>query len=135
MNEKIDRSAGLLLIHNNRILLCHPTGSPWFNTFTIPKGKIEKNESIIEGAIRETYEETSILIDKNNIKPKNLRIIEYKNKGTIYKKLFYYPIYLNNDIKNLKLQKDEIDWAGFLTKKEAKNKIFWRFKEMLSFIQ
>ena len=32
------------------------------------------------------------------------------------------------------LQLTEVDWAGFLTKEEAQNKIFWRFKSMLDLI-
>lgn len=139
MND-IKKSAGLLIIYQNKILLCHPTKANWQNTFSIPKGHIEKNESIIEAAIRETREETSIKINKDLIDAKNLRMIEYKNKkGEVYKKLFYYPIFINNIdyqiIPKENLQIEEIDWAGFMNKEEAEKKIFWRFKEMLSFIK
>ena len=34
-----------------------------------------------------------------------------------------------------KLEKREVDWAGFLDKDEALSRIFWRFEEMLKFIK
>ena len=53
-------SAGLLILHNNKILLIHPTNAPWYGTYSIPKGKLEKDETIIQAAIRETEEEIEI---------------------------------------------------------------------------
>ena len=60
-------SAGLVIIQNNKILLCHPTHSEWKNTFSIPKGHIEANETILQTAIRETKEEVGIIIHPDDI--------------------------------------------------------------------
>ena len=39
-------SAGLLIIHDNKILLVHPTNAPWYGTFSIPKGEVEEGEEL-----------------------------------------------------------------------------------------
>lgn len=53
-------SCGLFLIRkDNKILIAHPTMHPR-SSWGIPKGKVEPGESLIEAAIRETYEESNI---------------------------------------------------------------------------
>ena len=61
----------------------------------------------------------------------------------IYKKVYLYLVDINklSDIKledevvpKDQLQKEEISWAGFLTKKELKGKIFHRFSTLLDLI-
>jgi 8-oxo-dGTP pyrophosphatase MutT (NUDIX family) len=113
----------------------HPTNANWNGTYSIPKGMIENNESSIDAAIRETFEETGIKILKEQINPTEY-CIDYKNsKGTIYKKVFYFIANVENlpDVlpKN-QIQMEEVDWVGFLDKNDAESKIFWRFKEMLN---
>lgn len=131
-------SAGLVIIQQNRILLAHPTNAPWYGTYTIPKGKIESNENPLEAAIRETYEEVGVKIDLDDIKDKKKPyIIEYKNQlGNTYKILYYFVAEPKTEIviDNNKLQKREVNWAGFCDKDEALSRIFWRFEEMLKFI-
>jgi ADP-ribose pyrophosphatase YjhB (NUDIX family) len=128
-------SAGLLIIQQNRILLAHPTNAPWYGTYTIPKGKVEEGESFVEAAIRETEEEIGIKIDIKDIKNKKKpNVIEYTNeKGKVYKVLYYFIVEPKVEIvinKN-KLQKKEVDWAGFVDKDEALSRIFWRYEEMI----
>ena len=131
-------SAGLVIIQQNKILLAHPTNAPWYGTYTIPKGKIEGYENPIEAAIRETYEEVGIEINIDDIKDKKKPyIIEYKNHlGNVYKILYYYVAKPKTEIviDNDKLQKREVNWAGFCDKDESLSRIFWRFEEMLKFI-
>ncbi len=131
-------SAGLLIIQQNKILLAHPTNAPWYGTYSIPKGKLEKDETPLEAAIRETHEEVGVKIDIKDIKDKDKpHIIEYKNQlGNIYKILYYYVVEPSEEIiiSKGKLQKREINWAGFLDKDEGMARIFWRFEEMLKYI-
>jgi hypothetical protein len=53
-----------------------------------------------------------------------------------FKRVYYYacsypePIII--DLNNL--QKDEVDWAGFLNKQEAETKLFWRQKNILHYL-
>ena len=114
----IQHSAGLLIIKNNKILLCHPTGTKRQKMLSIPKGHIEEGEDKITAAIRETYEETGIKISESQI-VKTEYVIEYRNKhNKLYKKVYYFTVNLKDieypDILNKnQLQLEEVDWAGF----------------------
>ena len=136
----IKKSAGIVFIYNNKILLGHPTNHSWFNSYTIPKGHVEEGESIIQAAIRETKEEIGIILDESLTDESTLNHISYLNtKGKKFKIVYYYVVRLdtieNEIIPKEQLQLKEIDWAGFLTKEEAKDKIFWRFKELLDLLK
>ena len=129
-------SAGLLIIQNNKMLLAHPTKAPWYGTYTIPKGKVEEDESYMDTAIRETKEEVGIDIDKSDIE-RTYEIINYADeKGRVYKKVYYFLAYPKDEIvidKN-KLDKYEVNWAGFVSKDDAMDRIFWRFSEMINYL-
>jgi ADP-ribose pyrophosphatase YjhB (NUDIX family) len=127
-------SAGLVIIYDNKILLEHPKGQKWYDTYSIPKGHIEEGEDKITAALRETKEEIGIEFSADQIDPTTEGYISYTDpKGNIYKKVYFYIIILNEQIQidKDKLQKDEIDWAGFLTKEDAEKRIFWRLKRLL----
>lgn len=133
-------SAGLVLKKRNKILLCHPSNAAWTNTYSLPKGHVEANETNIDAAIRETKEEVGILIDKVDIETTEY-YVDYKNKKDkdIYKRVYFYVV--NVDKYNLpdvidkaQLQLEEVDWAGFLEGDELKVKIFWRFRDLLKII-
>lgn len=54
-------TCGVYLIDNNNLLLtCKATGGGW----SIPKGELEPNESLYDGAKRELLEETGVDLDK-----------------------------------------------------------------------
>jgi ADP-ribose pyrophosphatase YjhB (NUDIX family) len=129
-------SAGLLILQDNKMLLAHPTRAPWYGTYTIPKGKVEDGESYIDAALRETKEEVGIDIDTKDIDP-NYKVINYTDsKNRIYKKVMYFiakpsiPI----EIDKSKLDKREVNWVGFVDKDDAMDRIFWRFAEMMDYL-
>lgn len=132
-------SSGLLIIQNKKILLVHPTSAPWKNTYSIPKGGLENDETNQMAAIRETFEEVGLQFNESDLS-KTEFFIDYKNKhGKIFKKVFYFVINLEpgtlpDVLSDDMLQKEEVDWAGFLDIETAKEKIFWRFEQMLDFI-
>ena len=131
-------SAGLAVIYNNKILLVHPTNAPWTGSYGIPKGEIEEGENLIDAAIRETAEETGIYFDKADLLHTYANEIEYKsNSGHVYKKVYYFLIYLHEPIfeHQFSLQLEEVDWAGFLTYEEAETKITTRLKEIINYIK
>ena len=60
-------SAGIIIINSkNQILGCKPFGKK-DNRLDIPKGHIEDGETPYQAAIRETFEETGILIDESTV--------------------------------------------------------------------
>ena len=144
--SKIKKSAGVIIIlKNEKVLLCHPTKSKWFGSYSFPKGGIEQGESTLDAALRELREETSVVVDKSKIS--NLKdpiIVDYVNKkGTKYKTITLYTVYIN-DVSEIdltsevidleRLQVEEIDWAGFLSKSEASVRIFHRISHLLDLI-
>jgi len=134
------KSAGLVIIKDKKILLCHPTNAKWNGTYSIPKGTLEHCETKIDAAIRETSEEVGILIPTEYIDKKEY-VIEYKdNNGEIYKKVYYYVVKIKDlEIPDVlpkeQLQIEEVDYAGFLDYETANKKIFWRFKPILELIK
>lgn len=141
--SKMKKSAGVVIILNKeKFLLCHPTNSKWYGTYSFPKGGIEDGESTIDAAIRELKEETSVIIKKNQISnARNPIVVYYENKkGLKYKSVTFYTVHINNlseigleseIIPKKNLQIEEIDWAGFLSKKEAKSRIFPKTSSVL----
>lgn len=134
--DKLSLAAGLVVIQNNKILLIHPTNASWKNSFSIPKGHIEKGEDLIDTAKRETFEETGI--DTRNLKINSTpRFVDYTKNGKVYKRVYYFLATPKKLIKkkHFRLQKKEADWAGFLSKEEARDKISPRFKKFLKLLK
>lgn len=136
-------ACGIIVLYENKVLLCHPTNSRWEGTYGVPKGRIEEGEETIDCAVREFFEETGIIIDKDKLNAKT--IITYKNyqSGEAYKELCLYihkishlsEIGLENEIiPQSQLQLSEIDWCGFMTKDEATPKIFMKQIPVLNFL-
>jgi len=53
-------SAGVIVTDGKNLLLCHVTGAKHWD---LPKGKVEPNEPLIDAAVRELMEETSLVVD------------------------------------------------------------------------
>lgn len=144
--SKMKKSAGVIIILNkDKVLLCHPSNSRWFGTYSFPKGGLEEGESTLDAAIRELREETSVIVNKNQISNlENPIVVTYENKkGTKYKTITLYTVHINNlseinleseIIPKERLQIEEIDWAGFIDKDEAKLRIFHKTASVLETI-
>jgi ADP-ribose pyrophosphatase YjhB (NUDIX family) len=134
----IKTSAGLVIIFDNKIFLVHPTNAPWYGSYSIPKGEITEGESLFDTAIRETKEEIGVEFDKGGFRKDILpEFIEYRDKNNkVYKTVWYFTIFLPEslDMSKITLQPEEVDWAGFLDKKEAEKRIFDRFKSILKYL-
>jgi len=49
---------GTIPVHQGRVLLCRRAIEPRYGLWTLPAGFMENNETTLEGAVRETHEET-----------------------------------------------------------------------------
>ena len=141
--SKMKKSAGVIIVlKNEKILLCHPSNAKWFGSYSFPKGGIDDGETIKQAALRELFEETSVKLDEKRVskEPIVLDYMSYKKKDTVYKRIYLFTMYIN-DISEIGLESeviskanlplDEIDWAGFVTKEEAKLRLFHKSIPML----
>lgn len=55
--------AGCLPVWEDQVLLCRRANNPRSGFWTLPAGFLENNETIVDGAIRETYEEANAEVD------------------------------------------------------------------------
>ena len=80
---KIISAVLFILKINKELLIAHPTNhSP--NFWSIPKGKVEENETSLEGAFRETYEETNLsLVGSNEFRIFPMEPVNYRHKKKI----------------------------------------------------
>jgi len=143
VNEsKVEQSAGFAIIYGSKVLLGHATGKGWWRSYSIPKGHLEKGETILKAALRETKEEIGISIPKNlipskyqtcaYIKAKKNRFPKGADIGTHWKDVHYYIIQIESldeigleteVVPKSQLQLKEIDWAGFVPIQEALKRI------------
>jgi ADP-ribose pyrophosphatase YjhB (NUDIX family) len=130
-------SAGLALLAHGRLLLCHPTRARWFGTYSIPKGLVEPGESLAAAAIRETKEEVGITVFLEALHPGGE--VRYDSKGKVTKVVHWFSA----DVTALAppdvlprewLQRNEVDWAGFLGRAEAARRVLPRFLPLLELV-
>lgn len=139
----MEKSAGLIILWNKKILLVHPTRASRKKTYSIPKGGIEGSEKKIDAAIRETKEETGIEIKISQIK-KEGPTINYKKEERIYKKIFTFIVEISSldeiglkkpNVPRKQLQAKEVDWAGFVSIGELEEKLFPRLFEIVDIVK
>ena len=129
-------SSGLIILKQKKILLLKPKGIDSCGHYSIPKGIVEKGESYREAAVRETYEEVGLKIPLSLLSREE-KSIKYINKGKLTKIVYCYVVKIDEKSKipdvipNEWLQKEEVLHAGFYSKEEAFNLIFWRFRTIL----
>lgn len=97
-------SCGVIILNElNEILMCHSTGNKFYD---LPKGKMEKNETFEQTAVRETLEETGL-----DLKDKKLIFLgQYKYIPAPRKKdlcLFLYKV------KKDEIKIDELDCSTY----------------------
>jgi ADP-ribose pyrophosphatase YjhB (NUDIX family) len=116
---KAQRYVGVLVKYKNSVLLCKRNNKGDLpGQFSIPAGKIEKGERIMNAAKREFYEETGI-----DIENEDLRLISAisrstrdgkKVKGLMYVYLLESDVKLIPDLEN-SIDGDEHTMCGYYT--------------------
>lgn len=128
-SSNIKEKAGISIIFNNKILLVHPAGKDFsIGKCSIPKGGINPNEDILFAALRELKEETGIVLQSNKLDPSPEIVYLYDEENNISGQLTYYickikslsEIGLTSEmVPTNQLQQSEVNWAKFLSAKEA----------------
>lgn len=101
--------------HDRLLLLLRGDTAPWMpNRFCLPGGGVNENESLIDGAVREVYEETSIELDTNFMIP---MVVKY---GCDYSKIVY--VYKSPSMLSVGLNWEHSDyhWATITEALEMK---------------
>lgn len=129
---KVKRSAGIAIIWQGQVLLVHATGHNFKTGYGIPKGGIDRGETELEAAIRETYEEVGIKVPKKLIDrtPYTFVVTSRKYK---YNKIVTYFIAEIDSLEQIGLKKpkvpksqlqiEEVNDARFLDRSKASNVI------------
>lgn len=111
----LEHSAMAVVIHKNNIL-CTSEEIYGNISVSLPKGHIEKGETVLEAAIRECYEETNVEIKKENM----VEMLEpYEVNFTnhyfdIVKKIIYPVLFVVNEQGNPKSKEDKISNVEFM---------------------
>ncbi|REC60478.1 hypothetical protein DRF65_20660 [Chryseobacterium pennae] len=137
------KSAGLLIIKNSKVLLVKPRHMASDSNWSIPKGiiDIEADGNIVETAIRETYEETGILIPKDKVDFSKRSLISYvDSNGILSKIIFYFVVEISDkEFNQYRISSDfdssEIETIAFFSAREARKKIYWKQQSVLNFIK
>ena len=125
---EIRESAGLAIVYNGMILLAKTAGRKDSRSWGIPKGGIEKGESKIDAAIRETREELGIKVPKKLVKgPEYQLVVNARNYG-YYKHIYYFVVEIKDlseigltslEVPKKQLDLTEISDARFMNRSEG----------------
>ena len=109
----MEKSCGCIVFNNNKVLIEKSING----FYGFPKGHIEKGESEIECAIRETLEETgiSVRVDSNE-----RFTISYLVHDVVPKEVIYFISYLNGS-DNIVIQEEEVSSASWVPIDEVRD--------------
>lgn len=101
-------AAGIFIIRRDKkLLVCHPTNHA-ADFWSIPKGKTEEGETMVQAALRETFEETNLDLTTNDaILSFNVHSLDPVNYG--HKKKIIHPfVYVENIYTKINWEELEI---------------------------
>ena len=104
----MQKSSTVALISNNKLLLLkRGETAPWNpGRYCLPGGKIEDNESLVDCAIRELYEETGIVLKSNQLTPLTINYHQYSKTVFVCNNESSYSV-------NLNWEHSEYVWASY----------------------
>jgi predicted NUDIX family NTP pyrophosphohydrolase len=98
-------AAGIFLVRKDgKILIGHPSGHDK-NFYSIPKGKMDGDETPWQGAMRETYEETNIDLQPIELdKIYELKMVKYKHGRKCIHPFVIFEAENNIDFNNFEIK-------------------------------
>ncbi|MBY0425729.1 MAG: NUDIX hydrolase [Cytophagales bacterium] len=114
---KIIKAAGGLVIKDDKFLLIYR-----LKKWDLPKGKLEKNETVEEGAIREVEEECGVKV-KANGKLGNTWHTYSRSGKRLLKKTSWYLMTCLDDRKMKPQTEEDIEAIGWFTAEEVEEKL------------
>ena len=75
----------VILRRSGRVLLLRRTGNVYATGRLCPRGHLEEGESIVQAAVRETHEETGIVLDPATLQ--NVLSIHQRNPGSAHARI------------------------------------------------
>ena len=139
----MEKSAGIAIIHNGKVLMAHATKSSWYGTWMPTKGKLEEGETEEEAACREVEEECGITVDPDLLGKKHTIKYTKGASGKLYKEVYIFeckvdsldevgiPSLIKGEIPKYMLQEDEISEARFMNQEECKKRCLPRYLTMV----
>jgi len=121
---KIIKAAGGVVYKNGKVLMIHRLGK-----WDLPKGKVEKNESVSLGAIREVEEECNIKVSLKGKVCTTWHTYTTKEQSILKKTVWYHMDCL--DDSKMKPQVEEgIDEVKWMNKKEVDVALYNAFRSI-----
>jgi bis(5'-nucleosidyl)-tetraphosphatase len=143
METQDDYSYGIIPFYteNNtkEVFLIHQYGSAGDVYWTFPKGHAENDETPMEAALRELFEETGIAIEQLLDERTYTQQYSFKYKEIMINKAVIY--YRGEAVsKNFSIQEDEVKSAGWFSFEEAREMLTYEhaktmFDEVVSDLQ
>lgn len=114
--KTIDAAGGFVLNNNQELLVIKR-----FGVWDLPKGKVEKNETIKEAAIREVEEETGVTASITHSKPLKTYHLHHRKEKMILKTTCWYAMksIKSNDLKPQ--SEEDIEDARFIPLEKARS--------------
>lgn len=107
--------SGCLVVRDNKILMVKEAKKKCYGQWNFPAGHVEENETIMEAAIREVYEETGCKVKLTGVLP----IISVKMKDGEVRLMIRFVADIVEE--NIKFNKEEILDVQWLDIDEVKN--------------
>jgi len=103
---------GVIIIHNEKLLLMHRKGSHGSGTWSLPGGHVDLGEELEPCCIREVKEELGIKLD--SVLPYEFRNAIMPEEGLHYVTLFFLGMYSEDEVKKAMIMEpdkcSEIRW-------------------------
>lgn len=109
---------GMILVYNKRILIAERTDN---KEWCVPGGSLEVGESLTHCAVRETFEETGIIVDEKDLHLNSVEVVPeiiVKNNRNIH--IVSVSYWTNRyDESNMQMDSREFTKYGWFTEQEA----------------